>query len=218
MKINKDNNTTNTNHVVGTYNLLLNLFWSVLSFVPVIIFCYTWMELNVLILFVVVSLLPIFLTNAAIDKLQITGNASTYKKLGIAIVQQLSQNGAFINALIRKKYPAYKAVRYEKTSILKLRSQTYINEKFHLVGLVFFGLTSFFAFGNSLYSWAIPIMFINLFYNVYPILLQQYIRAKLTLHQKNTAVRTLERSSGLVTYKLKCMGVLYKVHKLKEPF
>lgn len=192
--------------LVGAYNLLINLLWSGLSFVPIIIFCYTWTENNLLFLFLSLSLLPVFLPHAAIDKLQISGKAVTYKKLGVTLVQHLSQNGVFINYLIRKNYPGYKVVRHEKKSVEGLLKLTYILEKFHLVGFVFFGFISVYAFGKSLLGWALVLTITNLLFNVYPILLQQYIRVKLALYQKKSEESMPASKKGFTKYRLKCMG------------
>ncbi len=197
---------SNVKRLVTVYNLLLNLLWSALSFVPVCVFCYTWVENNLLCLFVGLSLLPAFLSHSAINKLQIAKKPVTYKKLGVALVQHLSQNGVFINYLIRNKYPGYKAVRWERKSIEGLLKQSYVFEKFHFVGLVFFSFISFYAISKNLADWALVLILTNVLYNVYPILLQQYIRTKLTLYNKKDGASIPAANKGFTKYRLKCIG------------
>ncbi|HEX2533355.1 MAG TPA: hypothetical protein VHK69_06450 [Chitinophagaceae bacterium] len=176
------------NHIkrrVAAYNLLLNLLWSALSFVPAVVFCYTWVELPLLFLFTGLSLLPAFLSPAMLRKGQLSSRPATYKKLGIALILYLAQDGVFLHSLVRRKYPDYKVVRRERKSVHRLIRQTYVFEKFHLVGCVFFSLLCGYAVSKSLWGWACALGFINLLYNVYPILLQQYIRVKLALFPKS---------------------------------
>jgi hypothetical protein len=108
-----------------------------------------------------------------------------YKRLGVGFVNKLAQNGVIVNRLVRKKFPGYKMILYQRSSINKLLQQTYIFEKFHFVMFVFFVLITLYALGKSHFWWAIIIAITNLFYNVYPNLLQQYIRLKLRLHHKS---------------------------------
>jgi hypothetical protein len=192
--------------LVSVYNMLLNLLWSALSFIPLCIFCYTWVENNLLFLFVGLSLLPLFLSRYVIQKLQVAKKPITYKKLGVLFVQYLSQNGVFINYLIRKKYPRYKAVRRDRKSIEGLLKQTYVFEKFHLVGFLFSCLISFYAISKSLTGWAFVLMLINVVYNVYPILLQQYIRAKLSLYQMKNNANIPSANEHLAKYRFKCIS------------
>lgn len=169
----------NPKKLAHTYNLLLNLFWSALSLVPLTVFCYTWLPANHLLIFLGFSLLPVFLSRAGINALQISRHAATYKKLGVLPVLHLSQNGRLMQALLRKRYPDYKVLRFSKRSINAVLQQTYLYEKFHLIGFLFFLLATVHALWNGLYFWSLTLSFLNLLYNVYPVLLQQYIRVKL---------------------------------------
>jgi hypothetical protein len=181
---------------INLYNLLLNLFWSVLSFVPLCIFCFQWVEINFLFVFVGLSLLPAFFTRSALDKLQVSKRKKVFTKLGVPLFQHLTQNGSFVKYLIRKSYPGHRFLRPEKGSIEALLKQTYVFEKFHLMVMVFFCLTTIYALMKGFSGWAVVLTIINLVYNVYPILLQQYIRLKLAgyykkveVHKSRTSVR-----------------------------
>jgi hypothetical protein len=178
------NTTAKAKRLAGFYNMAPNLFWSVLSLVPVFIFCYNYLSVNLLLFFTGVSILPAFLPNSAIHTMQISERPMIYKKLGIGFVQRLSQNGKIVNSLIRRKYPNYKALRQNEKSIKGLLNQTCAFEKFHLTLLVFFCLAGFYAFSKGFTKWTAIIFLLNVLYNVYPVLMQQYIRIKLSVFMK----------------------------------
>ncbi|WCT11931.1 hypothetical protein [Mucilaginibacter jinjuensis] len=174
-----DNNLSKIKRLLAVYNMALNVIWSALAFVPVFCFCYTLLAGNLLYTFMLIGIVPIFLPNAFFNKIQLGSTPVIYKKLGVISVNKLAQNGGFVNKLIRRKYPQYKAVLYQRSSINKLLAQTYINEKFHYSMLVFFALLMVYALIKAYRGWAAALFIINIAYNVYPILLQQYIRLKL---------------------------------------
>lgn len=170
------------------YNTVPNVVWSVLAFLPLFVFCYTHLPLNLVLVFCGISLVPALLPNRFFDKIQLAKDPFTYKKLGVGLVLRLSQNGAIINKMIRSKYPDYKTLRWDQRSMKGLLSKTYMFEKFHYLVLVFFCLAGFYAFGKGLPAWGIALFLINIVYNVYPILLQQFIRIKLATYYKKRVI------------------------------
>lgn len=174
---------SNPKKLAAKYNMAINLFWSMLSLGPLVVFCYQWMDVPLLLLFTGLSIIPVVLPASLLHKLQIANSPGTYQKLGIGLVQALSQNGQFINSMIRKKHQGYRMVRFHRRSIESLLQQTYVFEKFHLVCFIFFSLSCLYAIRQGLHLWAISIAVTNLFYNIYPILLQQYIRTKLAAYR-----------------------------------
>ncbi|MBB1285110.1 hypothetical protein HRH25_12065 [Flavisolibacter sp. BT320] len=192
--------------LAGIYNLLVNLFWSLLCFVPVCVFCYQWLPSEFLLLFLTLSFIPTFFSRRAMAKLQISKTAVAYKKLGISLIQQISQNGVFVNFLVRRKYSDYSVVRREKRAIEALLNQTYVNEKFHLVGLVFFSLLTSFALLKGFGWWAFFFTVANLFYNTYPILLQQYIWVKLAFYNQQATSSRSVANKPTIHFKIKCAG------------
>lgn len=189
--------------IVGMINLLLNLFWSVLALVPVCVFCYRWVANDLIFLFLGISLLPVFLPRSIFDKLQIAKHATTYKKLGISFIQYFSQNGKLANFLIRKRYTGYKVIRNENKSIERLLNQTYINEAFHYTACLFFCFLTVYAISKGLIWWTFLFAATNLLYNVYPILLQQYIRIKLQAFYRKRVVSKPKQQHKL-TFRLNC--------------
>ncbi|PWU01908.1 MAG: hypothetical protein C5B52_06475 [Bacteroidetes bacterium] len=169
---------------VTFYNMVPNLFWSLLNLIPISIFCYTLMSPKIFYYFLGFSLVTIFFPNSFFDKIQLSKSTLFYKKLGIKLVNKLAQNGEFVNRMVQKKYPEYKVVR-DRDSIKKIISTSYMFEKFHFMMFVFFALSNAYAFYLNYLVWGMVILVTNLLYNVYPNLLQQYIRLKLKSTRKN---------------------------------
>ena len=163
-----------------------NLIWSILNLTPISIYCFSFLDNKTFYIFLSVSLIPIFLKKYVIDKLQIGRTVKIYKQLGVHLINKVAQNGAIINNLIKRKFPDHKIVINKKSSIAGLISQTYIFEKFHLIFFLFFSFTIAYAFIKGHLTWACIILLTNVAYNIYPNLLQQYIRLKLILFNKRS--------------------------------
>jgi len=131
------------------------------------------------------------LKNSFVDKLQIGKTIKIYKQLGVHHINKVAQNGVIINNLIKRKFPDHKIVTNKRSSVSGLIAQTYIFEKFHLILFLFFSLTFIASFLNGHWVWAAVILLTNIAYNIYPNLLQQYMRLKLVLFSKK-----LNRNTG----------------------
>lgn len=197
--------TARAKRMAGLYNMVPNLLWSALSLVPLCVFCYTHLTPHLLILFSGFSFLPAFFSHSFIHKMRIANRPAVYKNLGVGFIQQLTQNGVLVNLAIRKKYPAYKALRLEHKSIKGLLNQTFVFEKFHLMLFLFFCLAGLYAFSKGLVYWGAVLFFINILYNVYPILMQQFIRIKLASYLDKHKTNKPAPNKGIATYRLKCM-------------
>ena len=99
--------------------------------------------------------------------------------MGVGFINRYAQNGAIINGLIKKQFPDFKVVAFKRQSTKQLIHQTYIFEKFHFILFVFFSLVTVYAMVKQYFLWAFVIAPTNIIYNIYPNLLQQYIRVKL---------------------------------------
>ena len=179
MKRNNDNDYAKIKRLRDAYNMIPNLVWSALSFFPLTIYCYRYFGLKQILLLSAVSIIPIFFSNSFLNKIQLSDKAIIYRKLAVTAINTIVQNGTFINRFIRKKFPDYKQPPLNKTSAKRLWRQTYFYEKFHLMLFIFFMLTTVYAFIQKQFGWAFLFLVTNLLYNVYPNLLQQYIRVKL---------------------------------------
>ena len=165
--------------MVALYNMIPNLAWSILNLTPISIFCYSFMNLKLFYCFLGVSILPVFLPKSFFDNIKIAKTVAFYKRAGVVYINRFTQNGDVINALIRKRFPQYKVVSGTRRSITKVVQQTYMFEKFHFVMFLLFILIAIYAIIYHYLWWAVIITANNIVYNVYPCLLQQYIRTRL---------------------------------------
>jgi hypothetical protein len=170
--------------LLNWYNMIPNVTWSIINLVPISIYCYNRVAHPSLYLFIAISVIPGFFQNSFYDRIQIGRTARIYKRLGVGFVNKLAQNGTIINRMVRKKFPAFKMIVHQSSSINKLLQQTYLFEKFHFIMFVFFIFIASYAVVKNHFWWSIIITVTNVLYNVYPNLLQQYIRLKLRLHKK----------------------------------
>ena len=162
---------------LAVYNAVVNVFWSLLAFVPVSIFWYRVTERIWLWVFVAVSVFPFFLPTSILKYFALGPNVRPYRKLGVPWVNKFVQHGRLINDLLRRKYPEYRrTVSRAKAPVLVQNS--YVQERFHWTVLLFFLLTSAYAIVHGNFGWAVLTTVINVVYNLYPIWLQQYIRVR----------------------------------------
>ena len=75
--------------ILALYNMAPNLIWSILNLTPISIFCFTLISHKVLYIFLALSLVPIFLKNSFLDKLQIGKTTTIYTKLGVHIINRV---------------------------------------------------------------------------------------------------------------------------------
>lgn len=160
------------------YNQLINFFWSILAFVPIVYFCHQYLPLKLLYIFSGISCIVIFLPTSLLNKIQLSQSSNAYKKIGIRFIKQYTQDGDLVNRFIKHKHPQYKYVE-NKQAIKKLIGKSYMQEKFHYIVLVFFICITVYAFKVGLIGWAIFISLANIVYNLYPIFLQQYNRIRI---------------------------------------
>ena len=161
------------------YNAALNVFWSLLAFAPVSIFCYRFMERAWLWAFVVASVIALMVPASTLRYLELSSTVTTYRKLGVHWVNHFVQHGILINHLLRRKYPEYGRM-HSRAGTASLLQSTYVQERFHWTTLLFFLLTSLYGITHGYPGWALLITIANVVYNLYPIWLQQYIRVRLS--------------------------------------
>ena len=169
----------NLKQTVAFYNTVPNVIWSILNFLPVFIFCYQFVELKLIFLLLSISCSIVILPRPFLQRIQLSTSGSAYKKLGVHWVNKFTQNGEIINRMVRRRFPEYQVISRRKSSINKVVNQTYMFERFHFMLFSFFTLISIVAIIKSEPGWVLLITITNIIYNVYPCLLQQYIRIKL---------------------------------------
>ena len=166
------------------YNAAANVFWSLLAFAPVSVFCYRFMERGWLWAFVVASVIAMLVPASMLRYLELSSTVTTYRKLGVHGVNHFVQHGTLINHLLRRRYPEYRGM-HSRTRTASLLQSTYVQERFHWAVLLFFLLTSFYGITHGYPGWALLITIANVVYNLYPIWLQQYIRVRLNRSRAN---------------------------------
>ena len=165
--------------VAAIYNMIPNLLWTALFLIPITIFCYKFVSAITIFILLVISLIPIFFPNSFFDKIQLSKSPYWYRKMGVRHINRLAQNGAIVNQLLKKRFPGFKTISRSKSSIKKQYNQTYFFEKFHFFLFLFFTSLTIHAAIRGYFDWVLILIICNLLYNVYPNLLQQYIRLKL---------------------------------------
>jgi hypothetical protein len=166
------------------YNAAPNVFWSLLAFAPVSIFCYRFMEREWLSAFVVASLIAFMVPASSLRYLELSSAVTTYRKLGVHWVNHFVQHGTLINRLLRRRYSEYRRLR-SRARMAYLVQSNYVQERFHWMVFLFFLLTSLYGITHGYPGWALLITMINVVYNLYPIWLQQYIRVRLNRSRSN---------------------------------
>lgn len=167
-----------TNYKKLAINQVINFFWTAFSFAPVI---YYWYLVNSPIWFysfIGVSLLAGFLPETLFNHLQLSGNPKFYERLGVKKARMFVQNGDWT------KKAASAGFQSKKARINKTRSRNYLKtiamyERYHFLCFVFFTLSALHALITGAPITALIIAACNIIYNAYPILLQQYNKAKI---------------------------------------
>jgi len=156
-------------------NQAVNFFWTILSFIPVIVFWAVSGNMMWCYVFSGFSLLGLIVP---LKWLQLSDDPKFYQKLGIRLVKKFVQNGDYANRLARRSNPGHRIIK-SKTSAAQYAKITVMYERYHLFCFVFFLATAVLAAIKQHYTLLIFIILANVIYNVYPMLLQQYNRARL---------------------------------------
>ena len=154
-------------------NSLINIFWTIIGFLPVIYFWYTHWNKVALVMGLGISLL---LAMLPIRFFQIGLSRQNLEKMGIHLVGYLVQDGKFINRLTRKKDLNNKFVHLHKREGFNRRSLMY--ERYHLCCFFFFFISLLLALFAQNFMLSTFLLIANILYNILPILLQQYYRLR----------------------------------------
>jgi hypothetical protein len=101
-----------------------------------------------------------------------------YEAAGIRAFRALATNGDYINRAARRADPGYRLLRDAKAAQTFLVA-TESGERGHLVLLCMGVATAAYATGIGWFGWAVALTAGNLVFNLYPILLLRYNRARL---------------------------------------
>ncbi|MBD1383810.1 hypothetical protein IDJ75_00850 [Mucilaginibacter rigui] len=155
-------------------NQAINFFWTILCFIPVIGF---WMAANSTQLLYVLILLSFLSLLIPAKVLQLSHSPKFYEALGVKFIRKLVQNGEYATRFIRKNNPQYKLIKDKANAAAYMRTIV-MYERYHLLCFTFFLLSAIYAIITMHYAFFVIIMLANIIYNISPILLQQYNRAR----------------------------------------
>jgi hypothetical protein len=151
-------------------NQAINFFWTIVSFIPVLIY---WAHADSLMCcYVFIAVAFISLTLPA-KLLQLSNSVRLYEKLGIKFIRKFVQDGEFARRLQQKAQPGFRFIKDKRQAVAYLNTIR-MYERFHILCFTFFMLTFIHSVCYHNYTLAAIIFLANIIYNVYPILLQQY--------------------------------------------
>jgi len=103
-----------------------------------------------------------------------------YANLGVRYFRWFVPDGDVANRWRRRSDPSFRIIR-NRHYARAFRQRTELSEKSHLMMLVFGVMSAGFAVAIGWPGWAIYLTVGNVLVNLYPILLQRYTRARLTV-------------------------------------
>jgi hypothetical protein len=156
-------------------NQVVNLFWTILCFIPLITYWITAGRLLWCFIFIGLSMLSLLLP---LKYLHLSNSPTFYEAWGVRFIRKFVQQGEYVNRFIRKSNPNYRIVKHKSNAAQYLKT-TLMYERFHFLCFVFFIATAIHALISGHYLLVIIILIANVIYNVYPMLLQQYNRARI---------------------------------------
>jgi hypothetical protein len=159
-------------------NQFINFVWTVVCFAPVLAY---WIEVYsgpLPYFFVAVSLIFGFLPAAFFQSMQLSQSSGFYEKAGVRWVRKFVQNGDVVKRITRKDEKEQRVIK-DRKAIEKYLKTIAMYERYHFVCLVFFLLTTFHAAFYKEFIYSVVIFAGNVFYNILPILLQQYNRVRI---------------------------------------
>jgi hypothetical protein len=101
-----------------------------------------------------------------------------YERLGIRWFKRLATKGDYWNRLRRHSDPGFRNVRDFKSAI-EWEARTRSNEILHLCTLVVGLVIMAWLYFQKEYTWLVVVFFAVLVWDIYPIMLQRYNRARI---------------------------------------
>lgn len=160
-------------------NSFINVFWTIIGFLPVFYFWYNQWNTVALVSGLGISLL---LAMLPIRVFRIGLSRQTLEKMVIHFVGYVVQDGKYINRRVRKKRQNNIFIYGAKRESFNRRSVMY--ERYHLCCFFFFLVSAFLALFAQRFMLSAFLLIANILYNIFPILLQQYYRLRVQGIQK----------------------------------
>jgi|SRR5690606_5753097 len=159
-------------------NQILNLFWTILFFAPVVWYWYrTGLNLYWY-LFLLMSALPVLLPYKHIEALTFFDSPKPYEKLGVKTIRWFAQDGTWASGFKTDKGETTARIRSARQAQQYLATIA-MYERFHWMCLIFFFLSSVHAFAQSEITLGILITLANVPFNWGSVILQQYNKLRI---------------------------------------
>lgn len=100
-----------------------------------------------------------------------------YRLIGVPLLLKVTQESAWLHRLAGA---APRSVCREREELASMVRNTWARERFHLGLLIFCALCTVTAAKDKRPLWAAAPVLLNVFYNLYPMWLQQYLRLRLS--------------------------------------
>lgn len=126
------------------------------------------------------SLLPRALPRSYFHDHNVERSRRLYERLGVRIFKKFVLNGDAVNRWARRHNPCYRVVP-RRADLDYFAEQTRSVEQSHLVLFTITLFSAFYAARIGWHGWAICLTIGNVVCNIYPVLLQRYNRARITL-------------------------------------
>ncbi len=101
-----------------------------------------------------------------------------YERLGIRWFKRFATQGDYWNARRRRSDPSFRNVR-DVSSALTWEARTRSSELTHLASLAVGLAVLIWLYLRDRYAWLVPMLLVLLIWDVYPIMLQRYNRARI---------------------------------------
>ncbi len=157
-------------------NQLINFFWTIIGFAPVLWF---WIEegINVYFyLFLAAAFFIMIVPVKILNGFMLSSSRNFYERLGVKRIRKFVQNGDTVKSLSGKQGQqivsgVLQAQRYLKTIAMY--------ERFHWACFIFFLLTAILCFARGYILPGLMLIIANIIYNLTTILLQQYNKIRI---------------------------------------
>lgn len=158
------------------FNQLINFFWTILGFTPVLWF---WIKEGINLyfyLFAVAALITGILPEKLLNLLMLSSRRNFYERLGVKHIRKFVQNGDAVQAVTNKQG---RLIINGVTQAKKYLKTIAMYERFHWACFTFFLLTAILCFFYGYLILGLAITAANVLYNLCSILLQQYNKARI---------------------------------------
>ena len=124
----KGNEKKKARQLKTTFNYALSIFWTIIYLSPVLYFSYHYINPAWIYGILAAASIVYFIPGRMLEKVQAGNKISFYHKAGIRLVRRVTQDGDFVNNLVRNKVPGHKPQRENYKSLLR---KFIFLEKFH---------------------------------------------------------------------------------------